>query len=113
MREAKVNAPTDGAIAESAHVIQEGAGKIVEGAQGVLRGVVQDASALARNGMDRARQTGVRVREQVNHAGERTVEYIREEPVKSVLIAAAVGAASAGLIAWMSSRSRSQQQSKH
>jgi len=106
MREAKVNAGADSSVAESAHVIQEGAGKIVEGAQGVLRGVMSDAGTLARNGMDRARQTGARVREQVGHVSERTVDYIREEPVKSVLIAAAVGAASAGLIAWMS-RSRS------
>jgi len=103
MREAKVNDTPDGAIAEAAHVMQEDA-------HGVLRGVMHDASALARNGIDRARQTGVRVRAQVNHAGEKTVEYIREEPVKSVLIAAAVGAASAGLIAWLSSRSRSHQQ---
>ena len=61
---------------------------------------------LTRRGLDRAKQTSAQVREKVNGASERTVEYIKDEPVKSVLIAAAAGAAMAALIGWVA-RSRS------
>lgn len=60
---------------------------------------------LTRRGMDRAREAGVQVKTQVSRAGERSVDYIREEPVKSVLVAAAAGAAIAALVSW-SMRSR-------
>lgn len=60
---------------------------------------------LTRRGMDRARDAGVQVKAQVSRAGERSVDYIREEPVKSVLVAAAAGAAVAALVGW-SMRSR-------
>jgi ElaB/YqjD/DUF883 family membrane-anchored ribosome-binding protein len=110
MKQSQISS-ADGAVAETvqaAQAMKEDMSKVVQGAGGVLRGVVHDASALARNGIERARETGQRVRVQVSEAGDKTVTYIREEPVKSVLIAAAVGAASAGLIAWLArSRSRS------
>jgi len=61
---------------------------------------------LTRRGIDRARQASTQVRDKVNGASERTVDYIKEEPVKSVLIAAAAGAVMAALIGWVA-RSRS------
>jgi ElaB/YqjD/DUF883 family membrane-anchored ribosome-binding protein len=42
------------------------------------------------------------VKDKVAQAGDRSVGYIRDEPVKSVLIAAAAGAALAALIGWAS-----------
>lgn len=93
------------AMAAPAQAIREGAAQIVQNAPGVVRGAMQDAEALARNGIDRARQASARMRDQVGRAGEKTVVYIQEEPVKSVLIAAAVGAVGAALVAWMT-RSR-------
>jgi ElaB/YqjD/DUF883 family membrane-anchored ribosome-binding protein len=44
--------------------------------------------------------------DKANHANEVTVEYIRKEPVKSVLIAAATGALIGALLT-MATRSRS------
>jgi ElaB/YqjD/DUF883 family membrane-anchored ribosome-binding protein len=50
------------------------------------------AEEIARNGMDWMRDGRDRVRTEVTRAGDRTVEYIRHEPVRSVLAAAATGA---------------------
>ena len=61
---------------------------------------------LTRRGMDRARETSLQVRDQANRAGDRAVGYIQDEPVKSVLIAVAAGAAVAMLAGWFA-RSRS------
>ncbi|MCA0174742.1 MAG: hypothetical protein LCH73_00380 [Proteobacteria bacterium] len=61
---------------------------------------------LARDGIHRAREFGHDVRERAHRAGDSTVTYIRDEPVKSVLIAAAVGAAIA-TVASLLARSRS------
>lgn len=67
---------------------------------------LSDAEAIARRGIERARTASSTVRAQVDKAGQRTVGYVKAEPVKSVFIAAAVGAASAAVIGWMV-RSRS------
>lgn len=77
-----------------------------EGVPQTLGRAAAQVESIARRGLDRARETGDRVREQVHHAGDRTVGYIREEPVKAILIAAATGAALAALIGWVASRSR-------
>lgn len=60
---------------------------------------------LTRRGIERARATSAQVRDKVSETGERTVSYIKDEPVKSVLLAAAAGAAMAALIGWLA-RSR-------
>ena len=61
---------------------------------------------LTRRSVERARETGTEVRDQVARASDRTVGYIKDEPVKSVLVAAATGAAVALLVGW-AMRSRS------
>lgn len=61
---------------------------------------------LTRRSVDRARDAGQQVKEQVTRAQDVSVGYIRDEPVKSVLIAAATGAAVAILVGWLA-RSRS------
>ncbi len=56
------------------------------------------ADQVARRGIDKARQATAEVRERVQVAGDYTVGYIKDEPVKSVLMAAAAGALLAALI---------------
>ena len=55
---------------------------------------------LTRRSVERAREAGTDVRDQVVRASDRTVGYIKDEPVKSVLVAAATGAAVALLVGW-------------
>lgn len=55
---------------------------------------------ITRRGLDRAKEASMGVREQMHKASDRTVGYIKDEPVKSVLIAAATGAAVALLVGW-------------
>ena len=61
---------------------------------------------LTRRSLERARHASHQVRDKVADASDRTVGYIKDEPVKSVLIAAVAGAALATLIGWVA-RSRS------
>lgn len=56
------------------------------------------ASALAQRGADAVRDTSQQLREKAHHASDSTVAYIRDEPVKAMLIAAATGAALMALI---------------
>lgn len=69
-----------------------------------LSRAVGQVEALAARTRDQARDAAHRARERLEDAGDQTRAYIRDEPVKSVLIAAA-GAAMAGLIGWLA-RSR-------
>jgi ElaB/YqjD/DUF883 family membrane-anchored ribosome-binding protein len=64
---------------------------------------VQD---LTRRGLDRARLASDELREQAHFAGELTRGYVQEKPLKSVLIAAAAGAALALLLQGLASRRR-------
>ncbi|MBP6903492.1 MAG: hypothetical protein KBC73_25630 [Burkholderiaceae bacterium] len=59
---------------------------------------------LAQRGIERVREAGQAVGERAARAGDRTVDYIRDEPVKSVLIAAAAGAGLAALVAVLAGR---------
>lgn len=65
---------------------------------GALGRAAARVDEITRRGMERARDTGAHMRESVTRAGDRTVAYIKDEPVKSVLIAAATGAAVAALV---------------
>lgn len=78
-----------------------------------LRHLAHDTEALAHRGLDAVRDKSLHVRETTTH-------YIQDEPVKSMLIAAAVGAALMGLVAMFSrnshpasSRSERNQRSEH
>ncbi len=50
------------------------------------------AESLARRGAETARVKSQQLREQAHRSSEQAVGYIRQEPFKSVLLAAAVGA---------------------
>jgi ElaB/YqjD/DUF883 family membrane-anchored ribosome-binding protein len=58
--------------------------------------------------LDSLRGATLAVGDQFSAAGERGTRYVRDEPVKSVLIAAAAGATLAALVGWLV-RSRSSQ----
>ncbi len=62
------------------------------------------AEAAARRGADMVKETSAQLREKAVRAQDSTVGYIKDEPVKSMLIAAATGAA---LMALVSLASRS------
>ncbi len=59
----------------------------------MIQNAEKKTSALVKQGMDGVRHTSRQIRDSAHQASDRTVGYIREEPVKSVLIAAATGAA--------------------
>ena len=63
------------------------------------------AETAARRGVDAVRDTGAQMREKALKASDTTVSYIKDEPVKAMLIAAATGAALMALIGLLS-RSR-------
>jgi ElaB/YqjD/DUF883 family membrane-anchored ribosome-binding protein len=56
------------------------------------------AIGAARRGVAAAREGSHRLMERANHATDSTVTYIRDEPVKSMLIAAAAGATLMALV---------------
>lgn len=66
--------------------------------------VAQQASDLTHRGAEAVRAGGQQLREKAHSLGDSTVSYIKDEPVKSMLIAAATGAA---LMAMLSLVSRS------
>ena len=58
----------------------------------MLNRASDQALTMAQHGVDAVRDTSRQWREQAQHASDRTVTYIREEPVKAMLIAATAGA---------------------
>ncbi len=64
------------------------------------------ASALAQRGVDAVRGSSQQLREQAHRASDGTLNYIKDEPVKSMLIAAATGAALMALVGLLSARHR-------
>lgn len=67
---------------------------------------VDHAENLAQRGIKAAREGTAHLREKAIHASDALTSYIRQEPVKSVLMAAAAGAALVGLLSLVS-RARS------
>lgn len=60
---------------------------------------VDQVSAMAHQGVNTVREGSQVLRNKAQHASDSTVSYIRHEPVKSMLIAAATGAALMGVLA--------------
>ena len=71
----------------------------------LLNRVSSQAEAAARRGMEAVRDTSQQLRDRALRASDSTVGYIKDEPIKSMLIAAATGALLMGLISLMT-RSR-------
>jgi ElaB/YqjD/DUF883 family membrane-anchored ribosome-binding protein len=64
----------------------------------LLNHATESADMYLKRGMQAVHNTSDQLMDQVNRANDVTVAYIRREPVKSVLWAAAAGAAVVGLI---------------
>jgi ElaB/YqjD/DUF883 family membrane-anchored ribosome-binding protein len=56
------------------------------------------ANALGQRGVDHLRNTSQHLRESAHHTSESARGYVRDEPIKSVLIAAAAGAVLMALV---------------
>jgi ElaB/YqjD/DUF883 family membrane-anchored ribosome-binding protein len=63
-------------------------------------------SAFAHRGADAVREQSQHLRDRVHHASDSTLNYVKDEPVKAMLIAAATGAALMALVSLMVGRSR-------
>lgn len=74
----------------------------------LVRQATEQVSDMAHRGADAVRHTTQQLRDSADAATTRTRDYIKDEPMKSVLIAAATGAALMALVSLVShSRSRS------
>ena len=71
----------------------------------MLSKVSSQAEAAARRGIDAVRDTSQQLRDRAVQASDMTVAYVKDEPMKALLIAAATGALLMGLIT-MLARSR-------
>lgn len=108
----KVAAKADGAISSTRsaanHTLDNLSGTVEHLRQRVptaLTGAAAQIEELKQRSLERARQAKLDVSDKLSQAGERTVGYVKDEPVKSMLIAAGTGAAVAMLIAFLA-RSR-------
>jgi ElaB/YqjD/DUF883 family membrane-anchored ribosome-binding protein len=94
---------------KSAHSALDGLSDTVHNAgqrvSPMINRATEQAAALAQRGMEAVRNTSQQVRDKAMHASDATSSYIRNEPIKSVLIAAATGAALMALLS-LASRSR-------
>jgi ElaB/YqjD/DUF883 family membrane-anchored ribosome-binding protein len=67
-----------------------------------IKQLTREAESLRHRGMDAVRDGSHQLREKSVHMRDATTTYIQHEPVKSMLMAAAVGAALMGLVALFS-----------
>ena len=103
----------DSAIRSSQRVANEAINSLAGSAQDLRNEVAplinragDQASALAQRGVNAVRDGSQHLRDTAQRATDGTVMYIKDEPLKSMLIAAATGAALMALVG-MLSRSRS------
>lgn len=68
----------------------------------VINRVAAKAEELARRSADVVKDRSMQLRESATRASDSTIGYIKDEPVKSILIAAAAGAALMALLSLMS-----------
>lgn len=96
---------TEHAIRSTQHLAQQGLdglGTARAQTGAALQQLAHDTSALTHRGMEALHDGGQQLREKSSHARQATAEYIQHEPIKSVLIAAAVGAGLMGLLTLLS-----------
>jgi ElaB/YqjD/DUF883 family membrane-anchored ribosome-binding protein len=74
------------------------AGVALDTTQNVASQALDSIGKSVEHGVERVREAGQQMRNSAARASECTVGYIRHDPVKSVLIAAATGAALMALV---------------
>lgn len=96
------------ATQSKAHAVLEQVGQKLDSVRDqagpMINRLSSQAESAARRGADAVKETSAQLRERALRAQDTTVGYIRDEPVKAMLIAAATGAALMALLS-MSSRS--------
>ncbi len=90
---------TQGLVSDALNDLTGRVENLRDHAQPVIKRVGRQASELAQRSADAIRDGSQQLRDSARHASDRTVSYIRDEPVRSVLMAAAAGAALMGLVA--------------
>lgn len=93
---------TDGALDTLAAKVEDLRGQ----AAPLINRVSSQAEAAARRGIEAVRDTSQQLRDKALRASDSAVGYVKDEPIKAMLIAAATGALLMGLIALMSRSSR-------
>ena len=63
-----------------------------------LRQVADSASEYGQRALDRVRDTSANLRDSALDARDASLDYVRDEPVKAILMAAAAGAAPAAAV---------------
>ena len=86
---------------EAAQAVQNGIDGLRESVPSAISRARSQAEDLTHRGIERARQASASVRDQATRVGDQTVGYIKDEPVKAMLVAAAAGAVAALLIGWL------------
>ena len=72
-----------------------------------LDALTERANCYARKGLDKAVDMQHRARKELERASDATAQYVEEQPLKSVAIAAGVGAAVAALLMLLRDQNRS------
>jgi ElaB/YqjD/DUF883 family membrane-anchored ribosome-binding protein len=88
--------------ANAAQSVQSGLDDLRDRVPGAMSRAAAQCEDLTRRGLDRARLAADDVRHRAADLGDATKHRIQDEPVKAVLIAAAVGAAATLLVQWLS-----------
>lgn len=63
-----------------------------------LDALTERANRYARKGLDKALDTQTQIKRGIERAGDATAHYVEEQPIKSVAIAAGIGAAVAAAL---------------
>ena len=97
------------AIRSTQRVAQQGMDRMTAGLDDAraqtttaLNQLAHDTESLAHRGMEAVRNGSHQLQEKSAHMRDATTSYIQHEPIKSMLMAAAVGAALMGLVALFS-----------
>lgn len=98
---------------EAERSMQQGIDHLRDSVPGAVSRAAAQAEDLTRRGLERARHAAEDVRHRAVDLGDATVHRIQDEPVKAVLIAAAVGAAATLLVQWLSHSSHSHTRYPH
>lgn len=85
------------------HSTQRVANQALDSVTASVQDLRHQASVLAQRGANSVRDSSKQLRDKAQRASDNTLNYIKDEPIKSVLIAAATGAALMALISLMAS----------
>ena len=103
--------PSDSALKSSQHLASEALDtlsdkvqEVKDEAMPVLNRVAAKAEELARRSADAVRDRSADIKERATRASDATLGYIKDEPVKAILIAAATGAALMALLSLLNRR---------